>query len=70
MCRADTAIFTYHWNDATRLPNPTWGQKHQCLDWGLLEKWLDSRRIDIHSPNLLVHPKYGELREILTLGDG
>ncbi|KAG5985961.1 hypothetical protein E4U43_005777 [Claviceps pusilla] len=59
MCRADTAIFTYHWNDATRLPNPTWMQKHQCLDWELLEEWLESRRIDIHSPNLLVHPKYG-----------
>ncbi|KAG5914369.1 hypothetical protein E4U42_000526 [Claviceps africana] len=59
MCRADTAIFTYHWNDATRLPNPTWAQKHQCLDWELLEGWLEERRIDIMSPNLLVHPKYG-----------
>ncbi|KAJ4163954.1 hypothetical protein LMH87_005651 [Akanthomyces muscarius] len=59
MCRADTAIFTYHWNDATRLPNPTWMQMHQCRDWESLEEWLESRRIDIYTPNLLVHPKYG-----------
>ncbi|TQV91040.1 hypothetical protein IF1G_10275 [Cordyceps javanica] len=59
MCRADTAIFTYHWNDATRLPNPTWMQMHQCRDWESLEEWLETRRIDIHTPNLLVHPKYG-----------
>lgn len=67
MCRADTAIFTYHWNDATRLPNPTWMQKHQCLDWESLEEWLESRRIDIYTPNLLVHPKYGEFGATQTL---
>lgn len=67
MCRADTAIFTYHWNDATRLPNPTWMQMHQCRDWESLEEWLESRRIDIYTPNLLVHPKYGMLHVFYEL---
>lgn len=59
MCRADTAIFPYHWSDATRLPNPTWVQKHECINWNRLEEWLESRRIDILTPGMLVHPKYG-----------
>ncbi|PFH57163.1 hypothetical protein XA68_15423 [Ophiocordyceps unilateralis] len=59
MCRADTAIFPYHWTDGTRLPSPTWFQKHECVDWDDLTGWLEKRRIDIYEPNLLVHPKYG-----------
>ena len=59
MCRADTAIFPYHWSDVNRVPNPTWRQRHECADWQKLEEWLEPRRVDIHSPNVLVHPKYG-----------
>ncbi|KZM25849.1 uncharacterized protein EKO05_0009063 [Ascochyta rabiei] len=59
MCRADPMIFPYHWVDANRVPNPTWIQNHECVDWDHFEEWLETRRVDIHAPNVLVHPLYG-----------
>ncbi|RYP66183.1 hypothetical protein DL769_006084 [Monosporascus sp. CRB-8-3] len=59
MCRADTMIFPYHWVDFTRVPAPTWVQKHECVNWDRLEAWLETRKVDIRAPNMMVHPKYG-----------
>ncbi|KAI0013867.1 hypothetical protein F4779DRAFT_624985 [Xylariaceae sp. FL0662B] len=59
MCRADTTIFPYHWSEKNRVPNPTWVQKHECVDWEIFTEWLESRRVDIKKPNMLVHPLYG-----------
>lgn len=60
MCRADTAIFPYHWTNVTRLPSPTWVQKHECVNWDRLTEWLDERQIDAFAPNMLVHPEFGK----------
>ncbi|KAI3325013.1 hypothetical protein HD806DRAFT_491739 [Xylariaceae sp. AK1471] len=59
MCRADTMIFPYHWSERNRVPNPTWVQKHECVDWNKLTEWLETRRVDIKALNMLVHPQYG-----------
>ncbi|KAI0184828.1 hypothetical protein EV127DRAFT_223857 [Xylaria flabelliformis] len=59
MCRADTMIFPYHWSERNRVPNPTWAQKHKCVDWSELTEWLETRRVDIKALNMLVHPQYG-----------
>lgn len=64
MCRADTAIFPYHWSDLNRVPNPTWEQEHQCIDWSKLEEFLDERKLDLHEPNVLLHPKYGKFFQL------
>ncbi|KAF2139767.1 uncharacterized protein K452DRAFT_360469 [Aplosporella prunicola CBS 121167] len=59
MCRADTTIFPYHWNNFTRTPAPTWVQTHECVNWDKFTQWLDSRVVDIHEPGLLTHPTFG-----------
>jgi hypothetical protein len=59
MCRADTSLITFEFHDVTRLPNPKFENVHQCVSWNKLTDWLDSRMIDVFTPGILTHPKWG-----------
>ncbi|TRX93469.1 hypothetical protein FHL15_005744 [Xylaria flabelliformis] len=59
MCRADMMIFSYHWSERNRVPNPTWALKYECVDWKKLAEGLETRRVDIKALKMLVHPQYG-----------
>ncbi|CZS88192.1 uncharacterized protein RCO7_01155 [Rhynchosporium graminicola] len=59
MCRADVTVFPFHWKSGTRLPSPTWSQNHECVNWDVLQKWMDTRVVDVKAPGVLTHPKWG-----------
>lgn len=45
MCRADTALFTFHWNEQAHSLQADLTSKHQCSDWDALMNWAAKRRI-------------------------
>jgi hypothetical protein len=33
---------------------------HTCRNWDAVDVWAKERKVDMYSPGLLVHPKFGE----------
>ncbi|PLB39763.1 oxidase ustYa family protein [Aspergillus candidus] len=58
-CNADLTVFPMQWGTETRIPLGIDQGQHQCKDWGRIEEWMKTRSVDIYTPGLLVHPKFG-----------
>lgn len=49
----------HSYQNRTRIPLGIDQGQHQCKDWGRIEEWMKTRSVDIYTPGLLVHPKFG-----------
>jgi hypothetical protein len=58
MCHGDVGFMTYHWDMED--PVPYWkAADHTCVDFEGLRSWMMERKVAIHEPGFLVHPKFG-----------
>lgn len=65
MCRADMSPMTFFWTPNSRVPETDFATNHECANWGMVERWLEDRRVDIYAEGELNHPVYGAQPTIL-----
>ena len=47
ICRGDTALTTFEWEERQAKPVALFKTDHQCVDWEELEKWSKEHSITI-----------------------
>lgn len=60
VCRADTALITFHWGDTVKLPQPDTTLLHKCVDWDYLMGRTEQHRINLFEEGMMVHPVFGK----------
>ncbi|KAI0016888.1 hypothetical protein F4780DRAFT_757603 [Xylariomycetidae sp. FL0641] len=58
ICHGDVGMVIYSWTPDSIKPGAN-GTAHQCVDWPKIDHWARDRALDMYSPGLLVHPKFG-----------
>jgi len=70
MCKADTNIFTFTWEDAQEVhpgvwrPNPKSNQQRKCVKWEAVEAWVTERHVPLQP--ILLKPS-GEEEKVLMV---
>ncbi|MCJ1375900.1 hypothetical protein MMC20_007138 [Loxospora ochrophaea] len=47
MCQLDTGIFPYTWVLDHQNPTPNANTHHKCVNWDMLQVWLENRKVEI-----------------------
>ncbi|KAK1834734.1 hypothetical protein QBC39DRAFT_342707 [Podospora conica] len=59
MCQGDASLMTMKWGTTDPVPLANSKSPHQCVDWGALDGWAESRHVNVYEPGLVVHPTLG-----------